>query len=51
MKALKTFIKPFEILQRSVKIKTELLFQYNFQKYTGREGLDNASKMTINFPG
>ena len=39
MKALKAFIKPFDPLQRSVKNLIWSLFQYNFQKYTGREGL------------
>ena len=41
MKALKAFIKPFESPQGSVKIQiyVNFLFQYNFQKYTGREGL------------
>ena len=41
MKALKALIKPFGAPQRSVKIKIKLnfLFQYNFQKCTGWEGL------------
>ena len=47
-KALKAFIKPFKAPQRSVKINCEnlCLFQYNFQKCTGREGL----KLNIRTP-
>ena len=39
MKGLKAFIKPFEASQRSVKVKIQFLFQCNFKKCTGRQGL------------
>ena len=43
MKTLKAFIKPFEAQQRSVKIKIQVYFQYNFLKCKGREGLTKFS--------
>ena len=40
MKAFKAFVKPFEASQKSVKIKlSQFLFQYNFLKCSGLEGL------------
>ena len=41
MKAFKALIKPFEAPPRSVKIKIQVtfLFQYKLLKRTGREGL------------
>ena len=45
MTALKAFIKPFEAPQRSVKVK--FFFQYNFQKCTGREGLNSSKSYVI----
>ena len=38
MKALKAFIKPFEAPQRSVKIKSKLIF--SFLPGSGQEGLN-----------
>ena len=50
MKALKVFIKPFEVPQGTEnKNLTQFLFQYNFQKCTGREKLiQNYSQSKFN---
>ena len=51
MKAFKAFIRPFEAPQISVKIKIQpnFLFQYNFQKCTGWEGLKIKEALHINW--
>ena len=58
MKAFKAFIKPSETPQRSVKINIQFIFQNNFPKCTGREGLTGVrnkvaawkSSSTLKFP-
>ena len=48
VKAFKAFIKPFEVLQRSVKIKFHLIF--SLRPALGRKGLNYFHADTLFFP-